>query len=127
MLTLCFAIIFIAHSSFTLIKEETRYLSVSRVTEIGILTSSCIPKLCHAIQNDCCVSLLTTSSTEFTRTCNPNTNENIYSARYTSDNTVWDTRAAEKAFYELIAKYKLHDKTPNEILTSCKLSGKTKS
>lgn len=113
-----FATLFIVHFSGAMLKDETWALrSKQRITTIDAVPTSYKPVLRHAIQNNAIISLLFTTSTQYTRIRKNNT-ETI-SARFLDDNTTWDTRAAEKSFYELIAKYQLEDKTSEEIMAAC--------
>lgn len=122
MLRLLFVTFFISHFSFAMIKEEVWGLnSKRRIIIIDTVPTSYKPILRHVIQNNVIISLLSTKATEYTRIRKHDTE--IFSARFLEDNTPWNAYAAEKSFYELLAKYQLEDKTSEQIIADCNLSG----
>lgn len=124
MIYLLFVLVFISHYAFSMLQDEVRALSSKpSITEItGEPSKTFTPKLVHAVQNNVVITLLVTSSTEYTRTFDLNTKKQTYSARFYEDNSKWNALAAEKSFYELIAIHKLTDNTAEQIFSNCKKS-----
>ncbi len=122
------ALLCMVHFSFSMLQDEIRGLSTKPlISTISAHPSAYVPQLLHAVQNHLVISQLTTPSTQYVRTINTKTQERTYSARFLRDNTAWIPFIAEKSFYELIAKYQLVDRKPEDILKSCRLSTNHKS
>jgi hypothetical protein len=126
MIYLLFVLAFMSQYTFSMLQDEVRALSSKRyIAEItGKPSTTFTPKLVHAVQNNVIITLLVTSSTEYTRTFNLVTKRPAYSARFYEDNSKWNALAAEKSFYELIAIHKLNDETAEQIMARCNQSRK---
>lgn len=126
MIYLLFVLVFISHYAFSMLQDEVRAVSSKPcITEItGKPSKTFMPKLVHAVQNNVVITLLVTSSTEYTRTFDLHTKTRAYSARFYKDNSQWNALAAEKSFYELIAIHKLNDETAEQIMARCNQSRK---
>lgn len=84
------------------------------------------PTLNHAVSNNSIISLARSYSVEITReyVTIADGYECTYSARMLPCNTPVNSPIAQTCYIELIAKHDLQDKTPEQILASCNLSGK---